>query len=297
MIARFILNIYASATLSFLFSIGIIFLFSRLKKPRLLACLFLIPFLKVIWDLFSAAHSNWVYLHNLSIFSAPENSRIISVYALYHGLPGCGIHLSLLGSTWFSVGDLLHESWPVLSYCLALTIVTISCLKLIRRIFLFFKRSSETSSCAVVGFWKPKIVSSEAYFKTLSTEEQTAVISHEKAHIRWGDHLVHHFLFFFEPLFWFLPFKKRLIHQLHLCQEMACDKAAKAPLAVASALKKALTTPSAPLTLNFSSPSTKRVQALLKQPSAKASLWQRSLSFILFGTVLTFILMSQFLPF
>lgn len=297
MIARYLLNIYASAFLSFLFSMGIVFLFSRFKNPRLLACLFLLPFLKVIWDLFFLTHANWAYLQDFSIFDVPKNSRMLSIYALYNGLPTCGIYLSLFESLRFSIGDLLHESWPLFSWCLALTLATLSCFKLIHRIILFSKRTSNTSSYAVIGFWKPKIVSSPHYFKSLTAEEQAAVLAHEKAHIRWGDHLVHHFLFFFEPLFWFLPFKMRLIHKLRLCQEMACDRAANAPLAVATALKKALTPSSDFLTLSFSSPSFQRVQALLKQPIAKTSFWKQIFYFILFGTVLTFIFMSQFLPF
>lgn len=297
MIARYLLNIYASATLSFLFSMGIVLLFSRLKNPRLLACLFFLPFLKVLWDLFFSAHTNWVYLQNLSVFNVPENSRILSAYALYNGLPGCGISLSLFESLTFSIGDLLHELWPTFSWCLALMLATISTLKLAHRLSLFLRRHSKTASCAVIGFWKPKIVFSQNFFSTLNTEEKAAVLAHEKAHIRWGDHLVHHFLFFFEPLFWFLPFKKRLILKLQLCQEMACDRAAKTPLAVATALQKALATPSTPLTLSFSSPSHQRVQALLQKPSVNPSLWKRGFYFILFGTVLTFILVSQFLPF
>lgn len=297
MIARYLLNIYASATLSFLFSMGVVLLFSRLKNPRLLACLFLLPFLKVIWDLLFSAHSNWVYLQNLSVFNVPENSRMLNAYALYNGLPGCGISLSLFESLRFSIGDLLHESWPIFSWCLALTLVTTSGLKLTHRIIVFLRRCSKTASCAIIGFWKPKIVSSPSYFSTLNAEEKAAVLAHEKSHIRWGDHLVHHFLFFFEPLFWFLPFKKRLIHSLQLRQEMACDRAAKAPLAVATALKKALTTSFPPLTLNFASPSHERVKALLLKQTPPLSIWRRGIYFLLFGTVLTFILMSQFLPF
>jgi len=297
MIARFILNIYASALLSFVCSIGIVFLFSPLKNPRFRACLFLIPFLKVIWDLFFAAHANWVYLQNLSVWHVPENSRTLGVYAHINGLPGCGIYFSLFDSYRFSLGDILHEIWPNLSLLLAFSLLSISILKLIYHLFLFKHRYDKTLPCAVTGFWKPKIRFSPSYLRSLNQDEKGAVLKHEKSHIRWGDHMTEHFLFFFEALFWFLPLKKKLREKLHLSQEMACDRAAQSPIAIAGALKKALMTTRAPLILPFASPAHERVTALLQSPPVCNSYWRKGLYILTFGLVLIFILMSQFLPF
>lgn len=296
MITRFILNTCVSAYLSFLVSLGLVLLFSRLKHARFKACLFFLPFLKVVWDLLTP-HATQC----LSTLNAPENSRTLMAYM---GFPSCGIKLTYLEST-YSIGDILYELCPVPALALAMLLMSISLTRLFRcfrkqKVSLknvdSFYETEAPISCAVIGLFRPKIVFGSTYLRSLTPSEKKAVLKHEQSHVRWGDNFTLYFLSFFDALFWFLPFRKFLKKKLLLAQEIACDQAAHAPLAIATAMQKAAGTCSLLFSLSFASPIQKRASFLL-QETTQTPLWKRGVYLTTFGVVLIFILMSQFLPF
>lgn len=313
MITRFILNIYAGALFSFLFTAFFVSLFSRLKNGRLKASLLLLPFIKVSGDLFFSAHTSWVYWKSQSVLTVPENSRTLQAYLGYNGVPCCGVKFSLYDQFTFSFGDIFHEIWPYISTFLAMILLSISLFKLLKALLTFsskrgvpvYKKSYigktpiyETHlpiSSAVIGVFKPKIVFASSFLRSLNEEERTSVLKHEKSHIRFGDNIVQIFIFFFDSFFWFLPFKRVLISKMELCQDIACDSAAKNPLAIAHAMKKALQSIRIPLSCNFASSSTVRVSTVFQNQVTPR--WKEGVYILTFVLVLVFILMSQFLPF
>lgn len=315
MIVRFTLNLYFCSSIAFLFSTGIVLLFTIIPHHRLRASLLTIPFFKVFWDLFFCMRSNWIYFHKEWLTLAPENSRTLSLFFFYKGAPGCGMHFSLHDSILFSLGDYLYEVAPKVATVLAFSLLLTSILLLTKGLIFFIKnrrigfcKKSQIQntpiyetlhpiSSAVKGCFKPKIFFSSQFLNSLDEEEKLAVLNHEKSHIRWKDQILEHFLFFMSTIFWFLPFKKYLIKKMHFYQELACDQASKSPLSIATAMNKAIRTFHPPFSLSFHSPTVARTAFLLKHPTLPLPLWKKGVYLLIFGGVLSFILMSQFLPF
>lgn len=114
---------------------------------------------------------------------------------------------------------------------------------------------SITLSAACVGFVKPNIYVSKGLTEILNKDELTAVLLHEKHHIKKRHHLLHFTLTFLEPLKIVFPFASDLIKWNHLRMEKAADYAVVHKMGdskhILSAFKKSLKTQNS-YTLPFS---------------------------------------------
>ena len=81
LVARYIFNILFGSILTFYVSLLLLMLIRPvIRSYRALYYLYLIPFMKVFYDLFFMDHSFWVFLHRKNVLNAIPNSRILSAY-------------------------------------------------------------------------------------------------------------------------------------------------------------------------------------------------------------------------
>lgn len=315
MITRFILNVFFSSIVAFYFASLLISLFRLfIRLPRLRYYLYLFPFFKVTWDLFFASHSDWVFLHGEKILEQAVDSRQAGLFAGINTLPFVGCQLTTKNSLTFSLGDVLFECFPNLSIIAAhtLLICTLSSLSYtIFRIWMgnkwqrellqscvikdsFMVTSKEIHTPLLIGFFRPKIIIPQKLCQAFSEDELNAVLAHEQGHILWKDNLLKLCTGFISALFWFIPFKKRILNKGDLECELACDRRAAHPLHIAEALSKTSATSLPLAALSFSS-TTYRVHYVLSQKDSKN--WIKLLSFLFFIGGFGVILLSRFLPF
>jgi beta-lactamase regulating signal transducer with metallopeptidase domain len=73
------------------------------------------------------------------------------------------------------------------------------------------------------GFFKKIIVLPTAFINQLTEQELEAVLLHEIAHIKRYDHITNFFVTLMDVLLSFNPFAQKLIKELRLQRELACD--------------------------------------------------------------------------
>lgn len=311
--SRYCLNFFSSSCITFYLSLLISFLFLqlfRIKNPRLSYYCYLLPFFKILWDLGNFTHTSWIFYHGETILSQAPNTRLLTVSLEPHWLPFCEVKLHLKGHLLFSCGDVLFEMiGPLWSSLLVIGFVTLTSYFVGRKVISLILYSKEVysvdsiSSICIAGIRKPKIIFPKNLLKILSQDEFEAILAHELCHIRWYDNLLNPVLGILEALFWFVPFRKRLLAYAHQFREISCDLSHHNPYAMALALQKSIQFQSMeahPHLLMFSgkkSIAIKRIHTLLNKLPNKANLWKQ-IGFILFFLGLLFFLtLSHFLPF
>ena len=312
-LARYIINSLFGSILTFYMSLLLLMLIRPLiRSYRTLYYLYLIPFLKVFYDLFFMDHSRWVFLQGKSILNAIPNSRILSAYFGTKGKPFAGVLFHFLDGEIFSIGDIGAETigLPLLatgcSLVVLLTLFSLTCFVLRlykamqwqRRLPLekmgakLYSTSTPLKSPILIGVWKSRIVIPKHLLKILSDKEVEAIYHHERQHLLWKDNLLSIICDGISALFWFIPFRHIVLKKASFYRELACDsKSETEPLL--GALKKTATHAPPAASLAFSS--SDRVAWLLrKKTPGKIALTLSCLTILGGGA---FIFASHFLPF
>lgn len=164
-----------------------------------------------------------------------------------------------LGTEEISVGDLavfsLGHNWSVALGFFFISLVSLS--SSARLITLWKARgtrskltgaeaqviiSAQATSPHVSGWWRPSIVVPEELVDTLTAEELRAVVCHERAHIRRGDHWLFAFMYLVRALVVVIWPLGIVLNSLEQAIERLCDRAAAEEVGVletARALVKA----------------------------------------------------------
>jgi len=83
--------------------------------------------------------------------------------------------------------------------------------------------SSAVASPLVIGLRKPKIILPESIVQQLGSDQVTAIVLHEKAHINRKDNWFGLFQELIAILFWWSPVIRFVNRRIHLEREIACD--------------------------------------------------------------------------
>jgi len=312
-LARYIVNTLFGSILAFYMSLFLLMLIRPvIRSYRTLYYLYLIPFLKVFYDLFFMDHSHWVFLHGKSVLNALPNSRILSAYLGAKGKLFAGVRLHFLNGETFSIGDIGAETMglPLLALFSSL-VVLLTLFSLARFTFRLYAAlqwqhrlplekigpklhvtSATLKSPILIGVWKSRIVIPKHLLKTLSDKEVEAIYHHERQHLLWKDNLLSIICDGISALFWFIPFQQIVLKKASFYRELACDsKSEKEPLL--GALQKTATNAPPLASLAFSS--SDRVAYLLRKKTPGRVAAILSCITILGGGA--FIFASHFLPF
>ena len=312
-VARYIFNSLSGSILTFYMSLLIlIFIRPLIRNYRTLYYLYLLPFLKVFYDLFFMDHSHWAFLHGKNVLNAIPNSRILSAYLGTKGKPFAGVRLHFLDGDTFSIGDIGAETigMPLLAAgCSLVVLVTLSSLTCFflrlckamqwqRKLPLekmgsnIYSTSEPLKSPILIGVWKSRIVIPKNLLKALSDKEVEAIYQHERQHLLWKDNLLSIICDGISALFWFIPFQQIVSKKASFYRELACDsKSETEPLL--GALKKTATHAPSVASLAFSS-SDRIAWLLCKKTPGKVALTLSCLTILGGGA---FIFASHFLPF
>lgn len=313
LVARYIFNILFGSILTFYVSLLLLMIIRLvIRSYRALYYLYLIPFMKVFYDLFFMDHSFWVFLHRKNVLNAIPNSRILSAYLEIKGKPFAGVRLHFLDGKTFSVGDVGAETIGVPLLAVGSSLVALLTLfSLARFIFRLYKAlqwqrrlslerigpklhsiSATLKSPMLIGIWKSRIVIPKHLLETLSDKEIQAIYHHERQHFLWKDNLLSIICDCISALFWFIPFRQIILGKASFYRELACDSKSEMEHLL-GALQKTATLMPPIASLAFSS--SDRITWLLRKKTPG-----RVASTLSFFTILgggAFIFASQFLPF
>jgi beta-lactamase regulating signal transducer with metallopeptidase domain len=131
---------------------------------------------------------------------------------------------------------------------------------------------------AVLGFFRPRIVTPDSFQEHFTLQEQTAILAHERAHLARQDARINAVTALLRCLCWFNPLVHLGAVWMRMDQELACDSAAlRGPVsrhAYASALLKSQMTATAlPLGCDWPGsehPLIERIALLKRKPPGKA---------------------------
>lgn len=268
--AIFILNIGINSFLSF-FTLGCLILLAlkilRIENPRLYALALLLPFIKIVVDLFSYQFSDWALAQGINPMTCPEGSRTLNVglIASLFEYPLCAIKFHLEEGLTFSLADLLSlkmgESWTIVCaiglilgtfgslgnalHNYLMTFQWIQHLKSHSTLYLHrfhdpllqatiqhkqvsIYLTQASHSPFISSQRKPTIFISRFLFDQLLPHEFEAVVAHEMAHHRHGDLMINLLLFWICNFFWWIP-SHFFKTKLELAQEYACDRLPNSP--------------------------------------------------------------------
>lgn len=320
-VARFALNFFCGSLIAFYMTLLFALLFRLIiKSPRALYLLFLLPFIKITYDLIFSSHSHWVFNQGERILSQPINSRTLNAWIGYKGsYPFAELKLNLQSGELFSFGDVFSEiAGKPFTLILGFSLLFLTLISL-TRFALNLKKSAQwkkallettrfydtfegipiltttkaLKSPILLGISKPLIICPEPLLITLSNEEKIAIFSHEKGHVDWKDNLINGILNGICALFWFVPFIKTVLKKATFYRELGCD-AKGVPLHLATALKKTQSVRLPIGSIAFSS-SYNRIKWTLekKRPGRFGTIF----SFLFFLGGALFIFGSRFFPF
>lgn len=320
-IARFTLNIFFGSLITFYLTLLVTLLLRLvIRSPRALYFLYVLPLIKVGYDLIFSSHTQWIFSYGEKILNQPENSRTLNALIGYKGTyPFAELKLSLENGRLFSLGDVCFEIFGKsisLFFGLSLVILTLFSFfyfgfrlwksilwkKSILKKSHYYNRfrgipihsiDQDLKSPLLIGIWNPLILCPESLLRTFTKEEKQAVFSHEKEHVLWKDNAMNGILQGLCALFWFIPFKKALLNKASFYRELDCDAKGN-PLDIATALQKTHAIDEPIGCIAFSS-SFQRIRKTLetKKPGKIKTLF--SFLFLLGGML--FIMASHFLPF
>ena len=323
--ARFITNAMVSSLLAFYFSF-LITLLGRyfIKSKRVLFYFSLLPLFKVFCEMLFSSHSHWIYHYGEIIRNGIPNSRTLSIFLGYQGLPFMEMKFEVKNLYTFSLGDICFElggRWLILSVGFLYLLVTLYCI--IRKIISWYKTRkwiqtllSQSSfyqhkkgipiyqttksihSPLILGIFKPKVIFPENLLEIYTEDEYQAILSHEFVHIQYKDNLCSALVFWIESLFWFIPLHKKILKDANFYRELSCDQNCDT-LSIITALNKTQTADlKAPFAIAFS-PNTmklsKRIEFLIFTKNHSKSWLVASWIFSIGMTA--FVLGSSFFPF
>ncbi len=320
-ITRFALNIFFGSVITFYLTLLItVPLRLVIRSPRALYFLYILPFIKVTYDLFFASHSQWILSHGQQILNQPENSRTLNALIGHKGAyPFAELKLSLESGQLFSLGDVCFEVLgPSITVFIGFTLILLTLLSMLRFGFQLWKSATwkknllkesqyydqfkgvpihsteqKLNSPLLIGTWTPLILCPEKLLRAFTEEEKKAVFSHEKGHILWKDNAIISILQGIFAFFWFIPFKKVLLNKASFYRELDCDAKGN-PLHIATALQKTHVNDTPIGSIAFSS-SFHRIKKTLE--TKKPGKIKTFLSFLFLLGGMLFIMASHFLPF
>ena len=249
-----IVNFAFSALITFYVTFLFAYLLSKaVRPPRMRYYLLISPVINLSLLLVSF-HSGWMLEGGHSILHALEGSRNLGVFLYADPLPSLGILTSFASGARFSLGDLLAELWGTSTLMLAgllvlgtaLSLLSFVCKGMRGALWVMKHRkgritlSPEIEQVFVAGLFRPTIFFPLKLYAALTTEERKAILTHERSHVRWLDTLLHPLIGLVGAIFWFIPFKKRILKRSSLFRELSCDLAYGNALVTASALRKTL---------------------------------------------------------
>ena len=318
-ITRFALNIFFGSVITFYLTLLItVPLRLVIRSPRALYFLYILPFIKVTYDLFFASHSQWILSHGQQILNQPENSRTLNALIGHKGAyPFAELKLSLESGQLFSLGDVCFEvlgQSMTLFFGLSLIVLTFLSLSrfgsqlwkstkwkknLLKKSHYYdqfrgipiYSTQQKLNSPLLIGTWNPLILCPKNLLIEFTEEEKKAVFSHEKGHVVWKDNVINTILQAISAFFWFIPFKKALLNKASFYRELDCDAD---PLHIATALQKTHVNNVPMGSIAFSS-SFHRIRKTLK--AKKPGKIKTYLSFLFLLGGMLFIMASHFLPF
>jgi len=325
LMARFITNAMVSSLLAFYFSF-LITLSGRyfIKSKRILFYFSLLPLFKVFCDMLFSSHSHWIYHHGEIIRNGIPNSRTLSIFLGYQGFPFMGMKFEVKNLYTFSLGDICFEllgRWLILSVGFLYLLITLyyilskvvswyktrkwiqtllSCSSLYqyKKGIPVYQTFEHIHSPLILGIFKPKVIFPKNLLEIYTEDEYQAILSHEFAHIQYKDNLCSALVFWIESLFWFIPFRKKMLKEAYFYREVSCDQKCDT-LSVITALNKTQTTDiKVPFAIAFS-PNTKelskRIESLIFAKDYSKS-WLFASWIFSIGTT-AFVLGSYFFPF
>lgn len=259
-------NLFANATFSLWMGLFIVFVFNKIFRiptgPWKLS-LFMLPFIKVVFDFFMGVPTSSILYKNINPFTIKPGMQefTLGVGAGYFG-PSIRFLFAVkdenhnrLGA---SAGDYLyywlsHKLGPMAPSFILIALICISSIFLIRRLseasrFEMLRRKDRRSSLPFqtikVGFRKVDIYLSERFtgtpftggvfrpyiaipeetYNMLSKAEVDAVIAHELGHVRQYDVAFTMFIQVLGDIFWFVPGYRRLSRKIDRLREIVADQ-------------------------------------------------------------------------
>jgi Zn-dependent protease with chaperone function len=253
-------------------------------RHRALAMLAALPVLTALALLFAASFPSFVALIVPGLDHCPVHDDGHAHLCFIH-LPKVGINTGLM------LGLVFLVSYALLRAALAAS----SVLRAVRVVAALAKTGEqrrdlcitivETTQpvCLAAGLLRPRVLLSRGLFDSLSAEERTVILAHEQAHVRRLDAFVASFIRALAVAH--LPWVgSRLVRELEIAAEQACDEEAAAAVtdrvAVAAAIltveraaQHAAASQLDPVAVAFGARAVeRRVEALLTEPTPPRSL-------------------------
>ena len=271
--ALFVFNIFINSFLVFfttaLLIEGLICLF-RIRQGRCSAILRMIPFFKLVLDLFLYDFTRWAYIFGIDPLLCEEGTRNISVglgFSSFFNVKSC-IEMTVPGDKTFTLADILSAKIPSFAlnaFVCLLCLTSLVCVyKQVKKIFrlrvsfpgevlsiknpalalylqkhriqVILTKELLRSPC-IIGIRSPTIYISDAY--VLSLEEREAIIAHEIEHFRYKDTLVRWILQCIRAIFFWIPTKwlqKKIEEGQEIGSDRGCLKQGIDPIYLATAL-------------------------------------------------------------
>lgn len=253
----------------------------RFKNPRLRYLFWLLPFVKIAFDVFMGT-PNWACVNKgVELFSGPPFTNSIAAHIGF-SMRGFFVIVDLLNAqglpgqtcSW-CMGDviqfaLIRYGSSFLPQIIFTIIIAISVFRLVRRVtaVVTFERrrsSLRNSSQSIAagfassgvdtyislahsgspftgGIFSPYICFPSDTYSALSAKEAQAVWQHEMAHVRWRDSAINLMIDILGDLFWFVPGYQMLKRQIFCERELSADAGAISSGTNASDLSLAMLT-------------------------------------------------------
>ena len=275
MSALVMLHIVVNGLVVFVLSAGLIelmLLLLRQVHPRLKLYLRLIPVIKLLAVLCFFQIDKWSFLQGIDPFLAPEGTRTLQAFAAWRVLGleyplSLGIEFTVGKTALFTAADVLaFFLHPYVVQCIILIVGVGSAFTLVKLYARWkgnlafidqVRKESQVIDCeqgatiaihsnlsspiAMKSAGRKWIVFPRKLFKSLSSKERLAVVSHEIEHLKWKDIYLNTALDLVASVFWWVPLRL-WVRRLRKDQEQACDYGAVRTgrgVELASALLKA----------------------------------------------------------
>jgi beta-lactamase regulating signal transducer with metallopeptidase domain len=282
----YLANLYINAIVSFFVGLLFVELFilifrlKRQKKFRLISSLRLIPFIKVLYDIFfNYDLHRWAIANGVDIINRLPFSIHTYFGAMFYKpfIPAYSyLDFSIYHIFTFSLADLITQNigFNATLFLVAVFITgsAVCFSKFVMDVLGSFhslnknlsqhqelnefpeiirERLSKTGAKIYLsdeagvspfsyGFIHPKIVISKTLFYSLSQRELIALIEHEISHIRWFDLISQLFIRLTGSLFWQIPLIQSYAKRFSFSNELACDEAAQNKMDLAELIRKTM---------------------------------------------------------
>ena len=207
--------------------------------------LYLVPFVKLFYDVYAWDYGNHLALSGYFPQAAEEHTRFISVWASAI-FPQFGITFHYLDGVRFSIADFFFGIFPT---AMSLGVIALSSyfvwafasklygilqehwiirsiLQSARRIGgRIYQAKEYKGSPFVVGVFGPRVVVPADFFDRYAAKEREAILAHEEGHIKHMDSCINWFVVLADLVFAHVPMQW-MKERISFYQECACDEQA-----------------------------------------------------------------------